>query len=54
MEKGNYHGVFNVWYDNGNLQVNGQTKDGEMDGSWKQFYQMEKGIALFQKTKLVN
>ena len=37
-EKGNYHGVFNVWYDNGNVQVNGQTKDGEVDGSWKQFY----------------
>lgn len=32
------HGPFVVWYKNGNLRVRGQTKDGEVDGEWTQFY----------------
>ena len=32
------HGPFVVWHTNGNLGVRGQTKDGEVDGKWTQFY----------------
>jgi hypothetical protein len=31
-------GSFEVWYPNGNVGVQGQTKDGEVDGKWTQFY----------------
>ena len=31
-------GAFAVWYPNGNVGVQGQTKDGEVDGKWTQFY----------------
>ena len=31
-------GSFEVWYPNGNIGVQGQTKDGEVDGKWTQFY----------------
>ena len=31
-------GSFEVWYPNGNMGVQGQTKDGEVDGKWTQFY----------------
>jgi antitoxin component YwqK of YwqJK toxin-antitoxin module len=31
-------GSFTVWHQNGNLKVAGQTKDGEVDGSWAEYY----------------
>ena len=31
-------GSFEVWYPNGNVGVQGQTKQGEVDGKWTQFY----------------
>jgi antitoxin component YwqK of YwqJK toxin-antitoxin module len=31
-------GPFTVWHQNGNLKVVGQTKDGEVDGSWAEYY----------------
>ena len=33
-----YQGAFKFWYPNKNLGVTGQTKNGEVDGKWKQFY----------------
>ena len=31
-------GSFTVWHQNGKLKVVGQTKDGEVDGSWAEYY----------------
>jgi antitoxin component YwqK of YwqJK toxin-antitoxin module len=31
-------GIFQVWHSNGQLKVDGQASDGEVDGEWKEYY----------------